>query len=59
MPVLLNFGVTSSAQLDHSVVHIAHIAEHTVSGSEQITMASSELARLGENLLTLVSQFKT
>jgi len=48
-----------AAELDRNVVHIAELAERTVTGSEQTALASSELAQLGENLRTLLSQFKT
>lgn len=47
-----------SSQIDHNVVHIAQSADHAVNGIEQITMASGELARLGEGLRGLVNQFK-
>jgi len=46
-------------ELDRNVVHIAQLAEQTVTGSEQTAMASSELARLGEGLRELLGQFKT
>jgi methyl-accepting chemotaxis protein len=63
----MNTQIASAAQqqtgvaeeLDRNVVHIAQLAEQTVTGSEQTAMASGELAKLGENLRTLLSQFKT
>ena len=48
-----------SNELDRNVAHIASLADQTVGGSEQIEAASGELARLGEGLRELVSQFKT
>jgi methyl-accepting chemotaxis protein len=63
----MNTQIASAAQqqtgvaeeLDRNVVHIAELAEQTVTGSQQTAMASGELAKLGENLRTLLSQFKT
>lgn len=48
-----------AAELDRNLVHIAELAESSVTGSEQTALASSELAELGENLRTLLRQFKT
>ena len=45
--------------LDRSIVHIAQISQQTEHGSEQTSVACNELVRLGDELQTLVRQFKT
>ncbi len=46
-------------EIDHSVVQISQLTEHTFLASEQISQATAELSRLGETLQEMISHFKT
>lgn len=47
-----------SEEINRNVINIQNISEQTAQGSEQTSTASAELARLGEQLQTLVGQFR-
>jgi len=47
-----------SEEIQRNVVNIQTIAEETSAGAEQTSQASLEVARLGEQLRAMVSQFK-
>ena len=44
--------------INRNVINIADVSEHTATASEQTASSSMELARLGEELRGMVSQFK-
>ena len=44
--------------INRNVISIADVSEHTATASEQTASSSMELARLGEELRGMVSQFK-
>ena len=44
--------------INRNVINIADVSEHTATASQQTAGSSMELARLGEELRTMVSQFK-
>jgi len=49
---------TVAEEINRNIVNIQDISEQTSAGSEQTSTASAELARLGEQLQTLVGQFR-
>ena len=46
-------------EIDKSIVQISQLAGHSELASQQISEASTELSKLGEELQTIISQFKT
>ncbi len=48
-----------ASEIDHSVVQISQLAEHSALASQQIAQATAELSKLGDNLNEMISHFKT